>query len=310
MPNHTNPNIVTDPLGYYGYIPTFWICVTFVTLFSLTTIVHLIQALFIKPRLYWLLPTTVLCGLGEVIGWSGRLWSSKNSIERDAFMIQICCTIIAPVFLTAAMYTILGLVISFLGSQYSRVQPKTYLKIFISADVFSLVVQAAGGGIASTANTDSSTKSGSNIMLAGIFLQLVGMIFYTIMAFEVILRFWFKKPFAGKTQATSSGASSIDEENLKAGKNMSADVLAVDPSAMSTRIQLMILALAITTVLVFIRTIYRSIELAGGWHGHIIRTQVFFNVLDATPIFLALFTLNVLSPSILLRVDDRKRSNV
>ena len=49
------------------------------------------------------------------------------------------------------------------------------------------------------------------------------------------------------------------------------------------------------------RTGYRTVELIGGWHGHIIRTQIFFNVLDAMPILLALYTLNILTPAILLQ---------
>ena len=51
----------------------------------------------------------------------------------------------------------------------------------------------------------------------------------------------------------------------------------------------------------FHRTGYRTVELIGGWHGHILRTQIFFDVLDAMPIILALYTLNALSPAFLLR---------
>lgn len=46
------------------------------------------------------------------------------------------------------------------------------LKIFVTADVFALVVQAAGGGIASSATTNSGSANGAHIMLAGIFLQM------------------------------------------------------------------------------------------------------------------------------------------
>lgn len=44
--------------------------------------------------------------------------------------------------------------------------------IFITVDVFALVIQAAGGGIASSAATDSDAAVGANIMLAGIVIQL------------------------------------------------------------------------------------------------------------------------------------------
>jgi hypothetical protein len=49
------------------------------------------------------------------------------------------------------------------------------------------------------------------------------------------------------------------------------------------------------------RTIYRTVELLGGWEGHILRTQIFFNVLDGMPIVVALFALNFFPPGLLLR---------
>jgi len=302
MSNHTGTNDNVDPTSYYGYIPTFWICCTFITLFSLTTVIHLGQALFIKPNRYWLIPTAALCGIGEIIGWSGRLWSNKNPLSRDAFMMQIVTTMFSPVFLSAALYTILGIIISLLGEQYSRLKPKTYLKIFISADALSLLIQSAGGAMAATANTDSGSKLGSNIMLGGIFLQMVAMVAYTILAFEVIARFWMNRPISRKgSLTTSSSTSSIDIEGLKKEKILPNTQ---SPAIMSTRMKLLVLSLAITTILVFIRTFYRTAELAGGWNGHIIRTQIYFNLLDATPITLALFTLNILSPAILLRTSE------
>ncbi|KAF8500001.1 RTA1 like protein, partial [Hysterangium stoloniferum] len=278
----------------YGYIPTFWICCTFVALFGLTTVIHIGQSLFIKPHMYWLIPTTALCGLGEVLGWSARLWSSKNPTNDNAYLMQITTTIISPVFLTAALYTILGLVIDKLGHQYSRLKPKTYLKAFVTADVLALVVQAAGGGLASTANTSTGSRLGSNIMLAGIFFQMAVMLCYTLLAFEVILRFYWQKPLI----IAQVPASSTDKGVFKLA------------TSMSRRMSLIILATAIATVLVFIRTFYRSVELSGGWNGKIIRTQVYFNVLDATPICLALFILNVLSPKFLLREEGREDGSI
>ena len=49
-------------------------------------VIHVVQA--IHFRLWWLFPTAVLCGLLEVIGWSGRLWSSKNPILQEPFIMQ------------------------------------------------------------------------------------------------------------------------------------------------------------------------------------------------------------------------------
>jgi hypothetical protein len=48
-------------------------------------------------------------------------------------------------------------------------------------------------------------------------------------------------------------------------------------------------------------SIYRIIELTGGWEGRIIRTEVYFNVLDGATVVLAIFTLNFTHPGLLLQ---------
>ncbi|KAF8579289.1 RTA1 like protein [Ramaria rubella] len=291
----TPPNIVTAT-SRYGYVPTLWVCITFVTLFGLTSVIHLGQAFVFKPRLYWLIPTTTMCGVGEVIGWSGRLWSSKNPENGNAFLVQISTTIIAPVFLTAALYTILGIIIDRVGPQYSRLKPKTYLRLFVSADVFALIVQAAGGALASIATTLPAANTGSDIMVTGIFLQMVAMLCYTFLAAEFLIRLHLKRPLRVESPPPSPRSFSDDKEWK------SDDGMFLPP-----RIGLMVLGLTLATILVFIRTFYRTVELLGGWHGHIIRTEIYFNLLDATPIVLALFTLNFLSPAFLLRTENQTR---
>jgi len=288
----------------YGYIPTFWICCTFVALFGLTTIVHILEALFFKPRLYWLIPTTAMCGIGEILGWSGRLWSSKNPLNGTAFLIQICTTIIAPVFLTAALYTILGLIIGILGSQYSRLKPKTYLRVFVTADVFALVVQAVGGGMASVANTLVASNRGAHVMLAGIFLQMAGMLFYTLLAIEFLFRFYLQKPLTAILSQSSAHSSRDSEIGTEKAWIPGNDRVVDGRGVMPPRIGLMVIGLTLSTIFVFIRTIYRTVELLGGWDGHILRTQIYFNVFDATPIVLALLVLNFLPPGLLLRNSE------
>jgi hypothetical protein len=48
-------------------------------------VVHAAQAT--KYRMWWLLPTAVLAGIGEVVGWSGRYWSTRD-MEADGFLMQ------------------------------------------------------------------------------------------------------------------------------------------------------------------------------------------------------------------------------
>ena len=100
---------------------------------------HIAQA--VRYRLWWLFPTAVISGIIELIGWSGRLWSSQNPLLRTPFLMQyvyirrnlkvysdegdrIATLIIAPTFLIATNFVILGKIIGFLGPQYCRMSQK------------------------------------------------------------------------------------------------------------------------------------------------------------------------------------------
>ncbi|KAG6876216.1 hypothetical protein C0993_004915, partial [Termitomyces sp. T159_Od127] len=53
-------------------------------------------------------------------------------------------------------------------------------------------------------------------------------------------------------------------------------------------------------------SIYRVVELADGWLGRVIRTEVYFNVLDGVMITLAIYTFNIIHPGYFLADDEEK----
>lgn len=111
--------------------------------------------------------------------------------------VRITTTIIAPSFLTAAVFKIVGDLIIQLGPKYSRLKPVTCkqpfptsclgrvdasahahdvdLVVFITLDVAALTVQAFGGAKASkAAENNEDPQPGGDVMLYGIIVQLVG----------------------------------------------------------------------------------------------------------------------------------------
>jgi hypothetical protein len=71
----------------YDYTPSLAWSIVFITLFSLSAITHSIQAWRAK---YWVVyPTLLLGAITEIIGWSGRAWSSQNVLRLDPFLMQI-----------------------------------------------------------------------------------------------------------------------------------------------------------------------------------------------------------------------------
>ena len=55
-------------------------------LILLFSAIHLAQAYHF--RLWYLFPTLVLCGIGEIIGWSGRLWGALSPYNLNPFLAQ------------------------------------------------------------------------------------------------------------------------------------------------------------------------------------------------------------------------------
>ncbi|KAJ7169338.1 RTA1-domain-containing protein [Mycena crocata] len=60
------------------------------------------------------------------------------------------------------------------------------------------------------------------------------------------------------------------------------------------------LRLSLSTLVLMIRSIYRIIGLGTGWHGRIMRTEVYFCVLDGGMVALAMFTPNFSYPRYLM----------
>ncbi|KAI0078753.1 RTA1-domain-containing protein [Panus rudis PR-1116 ss-1] len=259
---------------YYNYLLDKSACFAFVILYSLTTTVHLGEAIY--WRMWWLLPTVVLGGIGEIIGWSGRLWSAFNPLIEDPFMMQICATIIAPTPFVAALFMTFARVTECLGSEYSRISSRIYKWLFMTCDIISLFIQAAGGGLAATASTDSGSNLGGNIMLVGIIFQLVSLIVFVALSGEFLVRYVRDMPFRESGERRRRWDS---------------------------KMKLLIGGLCFITLFIFIRSIYRTIELSDGWNGRIISTQIYFNVLDGMMVLLAMITFNVFHPGYLLMND-------
>ncbi|PCH39363.1 RTA1-domain-containing protein [Wolfiporia cocos MD-104 SS10] len=267
----SNEYFTTSP---YGYSPDVWIGILFLLFFGASTLCHLIQA--IHYRLWWLFPTVLLAGCMEIIGWIGRLWSSYNLLLKTPYMMQISLTILAPTPLVAANFIMLGQCIRRLGQQYSRLSAKRYTAIFLSCDIIALLVQGAGGGIASmSAGNGTNPDLGGNLMLAGIIFQLGAITIYVLLATEFVLRYLHNKPLKDRINTTTS-------------------------YSLDTRMKQMLMALAFSSLCIYVRTWYRTIELANGWTGYIIHTQRYFVIMDALMITFAMGVMNIFHPGRLL----------
>ncbi|KAJ5235029.1 uncharacterized protein N7469_004197 [Penicillium citrinum] len=249
----------------YGYVPTLGAGIAYCVLFGLSMLLHTFQ--FCWKRTWWASVFSVGC-LVEVIGWAGRTWSSECPYNSTAFLMQISTLIIAPTFFTAGIYVILGRFIQVLGRESSILKPSLYLWIFCTCDVISLVIQAIGGGLASgeASKINGNTAPGTHIMVAGIVFQLFSITIFVLCAADFVRRCL----------------------RLRLLQNL-------DGSAIP-----LFAATILSVVCIYIRSIYRTIELSQGWSGYLITHESYFIALDGAMMIVAVAVFNVLHPGWLL----------
>ncbi|CRL17754.1 RTA1 like protein [Penicillium camemberti] len=249
----------------YGYIPSLGAGIAYCALFGLSMILHTVQ--FTWKRQWWASVFSVGC-LVEVIGWAGRTWSAKCPYNGTAFLMQISTLIIAPTFFTAGIYILLGRFIQLLGPESSFIKPSLYLWIFCTCDIISLVVQAVGGGMASgeADKIGGDTATGTHIMVAGIVFQLFSITIFVVCAVDFIRRTMRKRLL----------------------QSVNGSVIPL------------FAAMILSIVCIYIRSIYRTIELVQGWDGYLITHESYFVALDGAMMVVSVAVFNVLHPGWML----------
>ncbi|KAF5490082.1 Uncharacterized protein CGCS363_v012067 [Colletotrichum siamense] len=207
---------------------------------------------------------SILLAIGA-LSWVSRAYAGKCPYNADAFMSQIVTLIIAPVFFASAIYVLLGKLIINLGPSSSSISPKWYIIVFCTCDVLALIIQAIGGAMASIADTDEDMSMGSQIMLGGIAVQL-----FTMTLFGGFLGDFFWRVFSHVRGSVIYG------------------------------MKLVFVSLTISFVMVYIRSVYRVIELAQGWNGYFLTHEVYFIALDAVVMVIAVAIFVPLDPAVIL----------
>jgi hypothetical protein len=213
--------------------------------------------------------------------------------------MQICCLVLAPSFLAAAIYLTLKHVVLYCGPEHSRLKPRLYPWVFIGCDLGSIVLQACGGGVAAaapdqgSANVDEKKRqalldAGNGLIIAGIGFQIATMTACAILMTDYYLRF-----SKAKKQALRSSGDFSTESNWEKNRN--------NP-AIKRNFRLFIGAVSIAFVTTLIRCVYRMPEMAGlsnddrGWGNKLMRRETEFLLLDGMMIAIACVCLTVFHP--------------
>ncbi|KZL70538.1 sphingoid long-chain base transporter rsb1, partial [Colletotrichum tofieldiae] len=230
----------------------------------------------------------------EFIGYVGRTVLATNPWNFGAFVIQNLMLVVGPTIIAAAISVTFKHLVLWYGSQWSLVRPSLYPWIFVGTDVFSLLIQMAGGGVAAMATVKSDqsmSKVGNNMMLGGVCFQVVNMIFCG----GLILTYAWRR----RQNKTNSAYVRDDSARDSSGSSRQHNVLAgfgVSDEKTKLRAKWFVSALIVAYVVIIIRCVYRIPEMAMGWGSDLQKNETTFLVLDGGMVLISVLMLTVFHP--------------
>lgn len=209
----------------------------------------------------------------EVGGYYGRAWAHDNVHNFSAFILQTLLLLVAPVFLAATVYMILGRVIRALDAEeHSMIRLKWLTKLFVFNDIICFVVQIMGAGMGATTSL-SVQKTGRKVVIAGLVFQIL------VFCWFILVTFRFHR-------------------NLKR-----------EPTEISLVVCIhwrrAIWTIYAASVFILVRNLFRVIEYGEGANGSASKYEAYIYVFDATLMFLTMFVFVVFHPGSLIKATRK-----
>ncbi|KAJ2445877.1 hypothetical protein GGF42_005849 [Coemansia sp. RSA 2424] len=238
---------------YFTYYPKDVYPDVAMALYFVATIVLIVQIVRQKAQ-FWLfiLPGTALA---EALGYLFR----ELCVRETTFTLYVLMTLfllLPPNAMALANYKTVGKIIGQSSAQprWFFLKPRFVNWFYFSSDVLSIALQGAGGGMMTTYQ---HRETGKKIVLVGLILQLFFFTCFLATTFYVWTR-----------SAYTVAMSSRDSSSIAAKRKVLFTVVA-------------------TTVLLYLRSIYRIVEFADGYGGPIYSAEWAFYVFDTLLIFIA-----------------------
>ena len=235
-------------------------------LFAISCIVHIVQ--LVHYRVWFFTPLALACFL-ETVGYIFRSLSSKSDPYHVIwFVVQYFMIVVAPVFISASIYVCINRLIAWAKSvgfvaHCWYLAPKLILWGFITIDILTTIMQIAGAAlVGSSESSGRNPTTGNNILLAGLAIQSFSFtIFLTVLT---VLRLALAKDLKVRSTARTK--------------------------------DWFVAALALASLLVYLRTLFRLSETAQGLFASISTNETFFGTLEFAPVVIAIWIMAVWHP--------------
>lgn len=236
----------------YGDYFTLGACIFFVVAHALALIPQIYFGIRARTWSYtiWLAIGTIF----ELVGYCGRVVMSSNPWVYNAFVIQLVLLILGPTLVAAAISITFKHLVLWYGREYSFIKPVLYPWVFVGTDFFSIIIQAAGGGVSSAATNGENANQelldvGSAMLVAGVVFQMANMVFCGGL---MLIYIWRRHKAIKNGTAVRAG----DEPGTESGSSMNGGNVKVI-RASDKKTKMFVFALTVAYVAIIIRCIYR-----------------------------------------------------
>ncbi|KAB8236703.1 hypothetical protein ETB97_008894 [Aspergillus alliaceus] len=260
---------------YYHYDPSLPAAIIFTILFGISSLFHTYQAL--RTRTWCFIPF-VIGGFFECVGYIGRALGHYETPNwtLGPYVLQSLLLLVAPALFAASIYMVLGrLIIITNHPEFAIVRPHWLTRFFVSGDVLSFVVQAAGAGLMVTGV--NGMRLGEDVVIAGLFVQVA---FFGLFIITATIFNWRMR-------------------------NMVTARLAVPGLAWQKHLAILYAA----CILIMARSVFRVVEYIQGNNGYLLRHEVFLYVFDGVLMFVQMVLFNFHHPSRLLSAKTTQLPN-
>ncbi|KAL7783448.1 RTA1 like domain-containing protein [Trichoderma ceciliae] len=254
--------------GYllWHYIPNRPAAVIFTILFVITTAYH--AFLMFRHRLWFCIPF-VIGGIFEFIGYVGRIMAYDETGELSPYILQSIFLLLAPILFAASLYMTLGrVVVAISGAQYSLISPRWLIRIFVTADILSFMIQGGGAGILVQGGSASKAQTGQRIIVGGLVFQLVAFAVFCLNTLLFHLRY--------RKHGRTDSVRHIPWQGI-------------------------LVMLYLTSGFIMIRNIFRAIQYAMDQDGYLLTHEWTVYVMDGMLMFLTMLDFAWKYPSQLLK---------
>lgn len=273
-------NVILRPDSITAYLPSLAGNATVAAFYGLWCVVMFFW--IFRTRSWWALCEPI-GAFFSFLGFVLRIVLRTNQSSQGVYIAMYLFVVLSPACFLAFNYIVYGRLLTAISginrqesgkasktvkSPYSPLPPRLYTTIFVISDVVTFLIQAAGGGM-QTSHT-AIRFTGNKVFLAGIILQLVSYIFFTVLMLYAHIRLVKDEP----------KAFSLSISNIRQTPPLT-----------------MLICLYFSSIFIIVRNIFRSVEMAQGYDGTLYTTEIYTMLLDAMPLLLAVGIWVVVWPS-------------